>query len=76
MNGWCPENDGAYRDELAYIAQGKENNKILRLKAENARMRSALYECLDEAMREELELKTFCSFIRGATKAALEGEES
>ena len=39
---WCPENDGAYRAEMAALNRDNVDQQLLRARAENARLRAAL----------------------------------
>ena len=41
---WCPENDGAYRAEMAALRRDSVDQQLIRARAEIERLRGALVE--------------------------------
>ena len=44
---WCPENDGAYRAEMAALHRDNVDQQLFRARAEIERLRAALGDVID-----------------------------
>lgn len=51
MSDWCPENDGAYRAELAAIHQSSQDRRIVELEARLGRAVQTINACRDTFRR-------------------------